>query len=89
MWGLKNGLVSGRMISAGGGGAAYTIASGNFSIPSVANTALLLGLVSGGFYKVWVFWFPVAFITSVSVGLRLVGDHGIKANPRMAHCIWS
>lgn len=41
------------MISAGGGGAAYTLASGNFSVPSVLNTALLLGLVSGGFYKVW------------------------------------
>ncbi|GMH35998.1 hypothetical protein BSKO_03866 [Bryopsis sp. KO-2023] len=40
-----------QMGSAAGGGAAFTIASGNLSIPAIVNTSLLLGLVSGGFYK--------------------------------------
>lgn len=39
-------------MQAAGGGAAFTVASGNYSVPAVLNSALLLGLVTGGFYKV-------------------------------------
>eukprot|EP00210_Caulerpa_lentillifera_P004697 g4481.t1 len=40
-----------QMGSAAGGGAAFTIASGTYSVPAVMNSALVLGLVTGGFYK--------------------------------------
>jgi len=40
------------MGAAAGGGAAFTLASGTYNVPAVVNSAVLLGLVTGGFYKV-------------------------------------
>eukprot|EP00210_Caulerpa_lentillifera_P002497 g2394.t1 len=41
-----------QMIASAGGGAAFTVASGTYSVPAIVNSALVLGLVTGGFYKV-------------------------------------
>lgn len=41
-----------QMYSGAGGGAAYTIATGNFSIPAVMNTAVMLGGCNAAFFKV-------------------------------------
>jgi len=40
------------MGAAAGGGAAFTIANGNYSVPAIANSALVLGLFTGAITKV-------------------------------------
>ncbi|CAD7704004.1 unnamed protein product [Ostreobium quekettii] len=40
-----------QMGSAAGGGAAFTIASGNTGVGAIVNTSLMLGLFTGAFYK--------------------------------------
>ena len=48
-----------RMGAAAGGGAAFTIASGNYSVPAVVNSALVLGLFTGAATKVQISFDPV------------------------------
>ena len=48
-----------RMGAAAGGGAAFTIASGNYSVPAVVNSALVLGLFTGAATKVLISVDPV------------------------------